>query len=228
MSDESSGSHLAAGHSIDRIVNEEDGNFFAAIGGVNDFGGSDRGKVAIALVGNHDLAGTSALDSGGTGGSASVGELHVAHIEIVIGEYGAADGADEDGFVLEAEIFESFGDELVGDAVAAAGAVVSLLLQVGLALVNCRRTGRDFECSNFVAVVGQDFGSLRFEFRYRLPCVSGVDFVPGSSSLRLLGDDSLTRPATSFVPSLANESLRPTAHCRRRARRTRRELCRSR
>ena len=64
-----------------------------------------------------------------------MGDLHVANIEIVIGEDRAADGADEDGSVLQAEVVDGFRDQLVGDAVAAAGTVVRLVLQFGLALV---------------------------------------------------------------------------------------------
>ena len=101
---------------------------------MNDFGGADGGEVAVALIGDDDVVGTGALDAGGAGGSAAVGDLNVAGVEIVVGENGAADGADEDGLILQAEFFDSLGDELVGDAVAAAGAVVGLVLEVALAL----------------------------------------------------------------------------------------------
>src|SRR5208283_3158772 len=100
LADEGCGGHLAAGHSVDGVVDEEYGDMFAAVGGVDDFGGADGGEVAVALIGNDDAVGTGALDAGGTGGCAAVRELDVAHVDIVIGEDGTADGADEDGPVL--------------------------------------------------------------------------------------------------------------------------------
>ena len=84
---------------------------------------------------NHDLVGTGSLQPGGRGRSASVRHLHVAHIEVVVGKDGAADRADQDGLVLKIQVFQSFGDQFVGDAVAAAGAVVGLVLEVGFTLV---------------------------------------------------------------------------------------------
>ena len=71
---------------------------------------------------------------------------------------------------MYAEFLERFGDQLVGDAVSAARAIVSLVLQFGLALIEVieqRRLGMDL----FVTVViGTDAGfgrSLRLSFRIR-------------------------------------------------------------
>jgi len=50
-----------------------------------------------------------------------VGDLNVAGIEVVVGEDGAADGADEDATVLNAEFVDGLGDQLVDNAVSAAG-----------------------------------------------------------------------------------------------------------
>ena len=61
--------------------------------------------------------------------------LDVADVEVVVGEDGAADRADEDGPVLDCEGVDGLGQQLVDDAVAAAGAVVGLVLELGLALV---------------------------------------------------------------------------------------------
>ena len=79
-----------------------------------------------------------ALDPGGDGGGASVRGLHVADVEVVVGKHGAADGADKDGIVLQPEVFDGFGDQLVDDAVPAARAVVRLVLAVR----PCARRGR--------------------------------------------------------------------------------------
>src|ERR1019366_8698129 len=112
----------------------------------------------VSLIGDDDLIGTGALDAGGAGRSTAVRELHIADVEVVIREDRAADGANEDRLVLQAQLLERFGDQLVGDAVPAAGAVMSLLLQIALALVTVveqRRLGM----KNLIAR-GQDFGSL--------------------------------------------------------------------
>ena len=135
MSEQRGRSHLSACHAVDRVVDEEDGDFFAAVGGVDDFGSADGGEVTVALVGDDDLVGTGALDPGCAGGGAAMGELHIANIEIVVGEDGAADRADEDGFVLQAEVGEGFRDQLVDDAVSTARTVVRLVVQFVLAFV---------------------------------------------------------------------------------------------
>ena len=97
LADQRGGRHLPAGHAIDRVVDEEDADLFSAIGGVDDFRGADRGQVSVALIGDHDLVGTGALQASRGGRSAAVRDLHVAHVEIVVGEDRAADGADQDG-----------------------------------------------------------------------------------------------------------------------------------
>ena len=76
-----------------------------------------------------------ALDGRAHGGRASVRCLHVAHVEVVIRKHRAADRADENGAVLDAELVDGARQHLVDDAVAAAGAIVRLVLQFFLALV---------------------------------------------------------------------------------------------
>ena len=77
-----------------------------------------------------------ALHCSGGGRSASVCSLHVAHIEVVVGEYRTADRADENRLVLDAEFFNAFGDQLVNDTVTASRTVVRLVAQIGLPLVS--------------------------------------------------------------------------------------------
>ena len=96
---------------------------------MHDLGGADRRQVAVSLIGNHDLVGTGALQSGGRGGRAAVRDLHVAHVKIVVGEDRAAHRADEDGLVLQPQFLQRFGDQLVRHPVPAAGTVVGLVLQ---------------------------------------------------------------------------------------------------
>ena len=128
LANERGGSHLAARHSVDGVVHEEDADFFAAICGVNDFRGADGGEIAITLIADDHALRIGALDGCGNSRSAAMSGLHVAEIKIVVSEDGTADGTDENGAVLTAEIGDGFGDELVNDAVAAAGAIMGLVL----------------------------------------------------------------------------------------------------
>ena len=68
--------------------------------------------------------------------------LHVADIEVVIGKHRAADGAHQDCAVLQAELGQRLGNQLVHDAVSAAGTVVGLLLQLRLAFELVVKRGR--------------------------------------------------------------------------------------
>jgi hypothetical protein len=134
LAERGGGSHLAAGHSVDAVVDEDDGDGFAAVGGVDDFGGPDGRQIAIALVGDDNAFRTAALDGGRHGGGAAVRRLDVADIEIVVREYRAADRADQHGAVLHAQVFERLRQQFVRDAVAASGTVVRLVLQLVLAV----------------------------------------------------------------------------------------------
>src|SRR5215470_12200042 len=135
LADQSGRRHLPAGHSVNRVVDEEDCNFLATIGGVNDLGCSDGGQIAVSLVGDDNLVGASALQACGSSRRASVRNLHVAHIEIVISEDGAAYGTHQNRLILKLEIFQCLGDQLMSYAVPAAGTIVRLILQIRLAFV---------------------------------------------------------------------------------------------
>ena len=91
---------------------------------MDGLGGTDSGEVAVALVGEHVGVGVEALDGGGDSGSAAVGGFLEVDIKVVVGQDGASDGADADDLILDAHLVDDFGDEAVGGAVAATGAVV--------------------------------------------------------------------------------------------------------
>ena len=93
--DKRGGSELASGHPVNRIVHEEDGDVFATIRRVNNLGGADGGKVAVSLIGNHELVWMRALDGCSDCGGASVSGLHVADVKVVVGEHRTTDGADK-------------------------------------------------------------------------------------------------------------------------------------
>ena len=121
---EGGGSHLATGHAVDAVVDEDHGDVLSTVAGVDGLAGADGSEVAVALVGEHDLVGPHALDTRGARRSATVGGLDEVDVEVVVGHHGATHGGDADGAVVNAELFEHFGDDAVHGAVTAAGAVV--------------------------------------------------------------------------------------------------------
>src|SRR5205814_5674554 len=84
LADEGSGGALAAGHAVDGVVDEDSGDVFATVGGVQDLGGSNRRQVAVSLVADEDAVGMTALDGRAYGGGASMRRLHIAHVEVVV------------------------------------------------------------------------------------------------------------------------------------------------
>ena len=126
---------LPAGHAVNGVVDENHGDVFAAIGGVQNFRRTDCRQVAVALVADDDALRPAAPTAGGDRGCAPVRGLHVAYIEVVVRKYGAAHRADEDGPVLDAELIDGPRQHLVDRPVAASGAIVGLVLQFFLALV---------------------------------------------------------------------------------------------
>ena len=133
LAERGGGRHLPAGHAVDPVVDEDHRDGFAAIGGVDDLRRADGRQVAIALIADHDALRPAALHGRGHRGGAPVRHLNVAHVEIVVGEDGAADRADQHRAVLDAQFVDGLGQQFVDDAVAAAGAVVRLMLQFALA-----------------------------------------------------------------------------------------------
>ena len=124
----------------------------AAIGRVQDLRRADRRQVAVALVADDDAAGQRALDAGGHRRGASMRDLHVADIEVVVRKHRAADRAHQDGPVLDAQFVDRPRDQLVRDAVPAARAVVRLVLVLGLALDSVGRRRRRFVMENLELV----------------------------------------------------------------------------
>ena len=91
--------HLTAGHAVDGIVYEDDGELFTPVSGVDYLVRADGGEVAVALVGEHAGVGVDSLDAGGDGGSPAVrGLVHIA-VEVVIRKDGAADRRDADDVI---------------------------------------------------------------------------------------------------------------------------------
>ncbi len=133
LADQRGGRHLSARHAVDRVIDEEHGDVFTAIGGVNNLRRADRRQISIALIADDDAAGVCPLDAGCDRRGASVRRLHVAGIEVVVAEHRAPDRRHQHGPVLQAEVVQGFGDELMDYAMTAAGTVMRLVLVFVLA-----------------------------------------------------------------------------------------------
>jgi len=122
--EDGSGGHLTACHTKDGVVDEDDGELFASMGGVDYFAGANAGQVSVALVGEDYFVGVGAFHSGGDGGRAAVGDFDHVDVDVVVCEYGAANGGDADSDLADFKFVNCFGDEAMCDAVATATAVV--------------------------------------------------------------------------------------------------------
>jgi hypothetical protein len=124
LAHERGGSHLSAGHSVDRVVDEHHADRDAELCGMDDLRQADRRQIAVALIADHDRFGICQLVSERHGGRAPVGRLRVAGIEVVEQKNRAADRRHHHAALLDAELHQCFGHELVRQTVPATGAVV--------------------------------------------------------------------------------------------------------
>ena len=120
--------HLAAGHPVDGVVDEDDADAACpSWAALDDLGEADRGEVAVALVADDDGLGVRELVPERHRRRPAVGGLGVADVEVVVEEDAAADRRDGDRPVLDAQLLDGLGEVLVGEPVPAAGAVVGAL-----------------------------------------------------------------------------------------------------
>ena len=105
---EGGGSHLAAGHAVNGVVDEDDGDVFTAVEGVDGLGRADAGEVAVALVGEDQSVGPKPLHGRSQCRCATVGGFLPVHIDILISKHRATHGGDGDGFVRHAHFRDDF------------------------------------------------------------------------------------------------------------------------
>ena len=118
------GGHLAAGHAVNGVVDEDDGDILAAGGSVDRLGGADGGQVAVALVGEDDVIGAGALQAGSHSLGASMGGLHHIAGEVIVAHDRAAHRGHAHGLAFHTQLLQGLGHQAVDDAVGAAGTVV--------------------------------------------------------------------------------------------------------
>src|SRR5664279_6382627 len=105
--------HLASGHAVNGVVDEEYGQFLSPVGGLNGLIESDGSQISVSLIGDDDgiifCPGDASSDSGGP----SMGGLNIPGIKILAGEDGTANGADHDAPILNTQIRHSLAYELM-------------------------------------------------------------------------------------------------------------------
>ena len=94
-------SHLAAGHAVNSIVDENGADVLAAVCSMDDLSSTDGSEVAVALVGEYEgILADNALCAGCNCGCAAVcGFVHIA-VKVIICKYGAADRCYADDLTL--------------------------------------------------------------------------------------------------------------------------------
>ena len=74
------GGHLSARHAVNGIVDEDDGDMFSPVQGMDAFGRADARQVAITLIGEDQTVGPQAFDGAGHGRSTPMGGFHPIHV----------------------------------------------------------------------------------------------------------------------------------------------------
>ena len=116
--------HLAAGHAVDGVVDEDHRHLLAAVGAVDDLGHPDGGEIAVSLVGEDHQIGPRPLDPRGHRRRPAVRRLVEIGLEVVVGQHRAPHRRHADGPFADPELIEHLGDEAVDRPVGAAGTVV--------------------------------------------------------------------------------------------------------
>ena len=137
LADHGGRGHLAAGHAVDRVVDEEDRDVLATIRGLHDLVAADGREVAVALVGEDDVIGADALDAGGHGRGTSVGGFNKIAVEVVVSKYRAADRRNTDRLFGDVHFVQYFCNQTVRHAMRTARAVMGMLIGKRLGFLVC-------------------------------------------------------------------------------------------
>jgi len=120
--------HLARGHAINGIVDEECADLFAAGRSMDDLGGTDGSQVTIALVGEDQIVRVDTLDAGGNSRSPAMGRLDHVTGKILVIVVGATDWRDTDCRIQNAHLDHDLGDQAMDDAMRTAGTIMERLV----------------------------------------------------------------------------------------------------
>ena len=116
------GGHLAAGHAVDAVVDEDHGDVLPPVGGGHGLRQADGGQIAVPLVGVHQGVRVGPLHAGGHGGGPAVGGGGVVVGDVVHVQAAAADAQHAGGLLHHVHLLQHLADELDHRGVHAAGA----------------------------------------------------------------------------------------------------------
>ena len=116
--------HLAARHTVDCVVDEDDDDVVATIQRVDGLGRTDAGKIAVALIGKHEVLRPQTFGRTCDGWCTPVGGLYPVDVDVVVGKHSTPHRRDAYGAFLKPHLLDDFGNELVHHTVATSRAVV--------------------------------------------------------------------------------------------------------
>ena len=117
-------SHLAARHAVDGVVDVDRHDILAARRRMDRLRRTDGRQVAVALIGEDQIAGMQPFDGRSDGQRASVRRFDPVDVDVVVCEYGAAHGRNAHGLLFETHLFDDLRNQFVYRTVTTAGAVV--------------------------------------------------------------------------------------------------------
>ncbi|CDB71716.1 unknown [Bacteroides cellulosilyticus CAG:158] len=174
--DQGSRSHLSTRHTINGVVDEDDGDILTAVQCMDCFCRTNTCQVTVSLVSEYQSVRPQALDRSGKSGCTSVCGFLPVNIQIVIDEHGTSHGGDTYCFVFHAHFFDYFGYQLVYHTVAASRTVVhGIIVHQSRFLINqILRLDNIFFCHNhFSLSVGEPYKKLHQLNEYC--CATNVD-----------------------------------------------------
>ena len=117
-------SHLSTGHTIDGIVDEDDGDVLATVQSVDGLAGTDARQVAITLIGEDETVWPQTLDTRSHSRSTTMRSFLPVDIQIAISEYGTAHRTNTHRLILHAHLLDDLGNELMNYAMRTARTVM--------------------------------------------------------------------------------------------------------
>ena len=116
--------HLSAGHTIDGIIDEDDGNMLTTVQGVDGFAGTDARQIAIALISEDETIRPQALDTRSYSRCTTMSSLLPVNIQIAISKDSAAHRTYAHRLILHAHLLDNLGNELMNYAMRTPRAIV--------------------------------------------------------------------------------------------------------
>ena len=135
LSRQGGGSHLAAGHAVNGVVDKDHGDVLAAGSCMDGFCCTDCRQIAVALIGEHHVFGNRPFQSGCNCRSTAVGSLHHVTAKIIITHNGTTHRSHTDCPAFYAQLIDGLCHQTVNNAVGASRTVMHGDVRDGLRLL---------------------------------------------------------------------------------------------